>query len=163
MEATMGQQYLTFAVSGETFGIPISAIKEIIEYRAPTDVPMMPGFIRGVINLRGKVVPVVDLSVRFGRSKMEVVRRTCIVILEIREGEERQEIGAVVDAVSAVVDIADTDIEPPPQFGAKLRADFINGMGRLGEKFVILLDVARVLSVEELANLGSMVEKAEAA
>jgi purine-binding chemotaxis protein CheW len=159
MEATMsGQQYLTFSVSGETFGIAISTIKEIIEYRAPTDVPMMPGFIRGVINLRGKVVPVVDLSVRFGRSKMDVVRRTCIVILEIQDGEQRQEIGAVVDAVSAVVDIADTDIEPPPQFGAKLRADFISGMGRLGEKFVILLDVTRVLSVEELATLGGIVE-----
>ena len=159
----MGQQYLTFSVSGETFGVAISAIKEIIEYRTPTDVPMMPGFIRGVINLRGKVVPVVDLSVRFGRSKMDVVRRTCIVILEIHDGEQRQEIGAVVDAVSAVVDIADTDIEPPPQFGAKLRADFISGMGRLGEKFVILLDVTRVLSVEELANLGSIVENASVA
>jgi hypothetical protein len=89
---------------------------------------------------------------------MEVVRRTCIVILEIQERRERQEIGAVVDAVSAVVDIPETDVEPPPQFGAKLRADFISGMGRLGEKFVILLDVDRVLSVEELATLGGIVE-----
>src|SRR5687767_4857371 len=129
VEATEpGQQYLTFSVAGETFAIAISAIKEIIEYRAPTDVPMMPPFIRGVINLRGRVVPVVDLSVRFGRARMEVARRTCIVILEIQEGDERQEIGAVVDAVSAVVDIPGADIEPPPQFGAKLRADFIAGM-----------------------------------
>lgn len=160
--AEQARQYLTFSVSSETFAIAISAIKEIIEYRAPTDVPMMPPFIRGVINLRGRVVPVVDLSVRFGRSRMEVVRRTCIVILEIHEGGERQEIGAVVDAVSAVVDIPDADIEPPPQFGAKLRADFISGMGRLGEKFVILLNVDRVLSVEELANLGGIVENAQA-
>ena len=151
-------QYLTFSVSGETFGIAISAIKEIIEYRAPTDVPMMPPFIRGVINLRGRVVPVVDLSVRFGRSRMEVVRRTCIVIIEVQEAGERQEIGAVVDAVSAVVDIPESDIEPPPQFGARLRADFIAGMGRLGEKFVILLDVDRVLSVEELAMLSGIAE-----
>src|SRR5258706_12237299 len=107
--ADQGRQYLTFSVSGETFAIAISAIKEIIEYRAPTDVPMMPPFIRGVINLRGRVVPVVDLSVRFGRSRMEVARRTCIVILELHEGGERQEIGAVVDAVSAVVDIAAAD------------------------------------------------------
>lgn len=157
-----GKQYLTFTVSGETFGIAISAIKEIIEYRAPTDVPMMPQYIRGVINLRGRVVPVVDLSVRFGRSRMEVVRRTCIVILEILDGDQRQEIGAVVDAVSAVVDIPESDIEPPPQFGAKLRADFIAGMGRQAEKFVIILNVDRVLSVEELATLGGIVESAQA-
>jgi purine-binding chemotaxis protein CheW len=156
-------QHLTFSVSSETFAIPISAIREIIEYRAPTDVPMMPPFIRGVINLRGRVVPVVDLSVRFGRSRMDVVRRTCIVILEVNEGEERQEIGAVVDAVSAVVDIPEADIEPAPQFGAKLRADFISGMGKLDEKFVILLDVGRVLSVAELASLGGIAESAEAA
>jgi purine-binding chemotaxis protein CheW len=156
-------QHLTFSVSNETFAIAISAIKEIIEYRAPTDVPMMPAFIRGVINLRGRVVPVVDLSVRFGRTRMDVVRRTCIVILEVQDGDRRQEIGAVVDAVSAVVEIPETDIEPPPQFGAKLRADFINGMGKLGEKFVILLDVDRVLSVAELATLNGVVENQEAA
>ena len=163
-EATeQAKQYLTFSVSGEAFAIALSAIKEIIEYRAPTDVPMMPPFIRGVINLRGRVVPVIDLSVRFGRSRMEVARRTCIVILEVQEGDERQVIGAVVDAVSAVVDIPETDIEPPPQFGAKLRADFITGMGRLAEKFVIILNVDRVLSVEELATLGGIVESAQAA
>jgi len=116
-----------------------------------------------VINLRGRVVPVVDLSVRFGRTRMDVVRRTCIVILEVQDGDRRQEIGAVVDAVSAVVEIPETDIEPPPQFGAKLRADFINGMGKLGEKFVILLDVDRVLSVAELATLNGVVENQEAA
>lgn len=153
-------QYLTFSVSNETFAIAISAIKEIIEYRAPTDVPMMPPFIRGVINLRGRVVPVVDLSVRFGRARMDVVRRTCIVILEVLDGDRRQEIGAVVDAVSAVVEIPETDIEPAPQFGAKLRADFISGMGKLGEKFVILLEVDRVLSVTELATLNGIVETA---
>lgn len=160
--AEQGKQYLTFSVSGEAFGIAISAIKEIIEYRAPTDVPMMPPFIHGVINLRGRVVPVVDLSVRFGRARLDVGRRTCIVILEIHEDGERQEIGAVVDAVSAVVDIPEADIEPPPHFGAKLRADFITGMGRLAEKFVIILNVDRVLSVEELAMLGSAVENAPA-
>jgi len=116
-----------------------------------------------VINLRGRVVPVVDLSVRFGRTRMDVVRRTCIVILEVQDGDRRQEIGAVVDAVSAVVEIPETDIEPPPQFGAKLRADFINGMGKLGEKFVILLDVDRVLSVAELATLNGVAENQEAA
>ena len=148
------RQYLTFTVAGEMFGIAISSIKEIIEYRDPTEVPMMPGFMRGVINLRGRVVPVIDLSVRFGRGKGENTRRTCIVIVEIHQDEQQLDIGVVVDAVSAVLEIADADIEPPPQFGAKLRADFINGMGKVGEKFVIILDIDRVLSVEELAMLG---------
>jgi len=152
--AAQGRQYLTFSVSGEAFAIPISVIKEIIEYRQPTDVPMMPGYIRGVINLRGRVVPVIDLAVRFGRARGDVTKRTCIVILEIAQGGERQDISVVVDTVSAVVDIADGDIEPPPQFGAKLRADFISGMGKIAEKFVIILDVEHVLSIEELSMLG---------
>ena len=156
-----GQQYLTFAVSGEAFAIAIAAIKEIIEYRPPTDVPMMPGYIRGVINLRGRVVPVIDLAVRFGRGKGEVSKRTCIVILEINQDDQQQDISVVVDAVSAVVDIADADIEPPPRFGARLRADFITGMGKIGEQFVIILNVDRVLSVEELAMLSGVDENAE--
>lgn len=149
-----GQQYLTFTVTGELFGIAIASIKEIIEYRAPTDVPMMPGYMRGIINLRGRVVPVIDLAVRFGRARTEETRRTCIVILEVEQQGEQHDIGVVVDAVSAVLEIADADIEPAPSFGAKLRTDFINGMGKLGEKFVILLDIGKVLSVEELAMLG---------
>ena len=153
-----GQQYLTFSVSSETFAIPIAAIKEIIEYRIPTDVPMMPTYIRGVINLRGRVVPVIDLAVRFGRAKGEVSKRTCIVILEITHEGEQQDISVAVDAVSAVVDIADTDIEPPPKFGARLRADFISGMGKIGEQFVIVLNVDRALSIEELAMLDGVGE-----
>ena len=93
-----GQQYLTFTVATEVFAIAISVIKEIIEYRLPTEVPMMPAHIRGVINLRGRVVPVIDLAVRFGRTAGEVSRRTCIVILEINQEEQQQEIGVVVDA-----------------------------------------------------------------
>jgi purine-binding chemotaxis protein CheW len=153
-----GQQYLTFTVSGELFGIAIASIKEIIEYRAPTDVPMMPGYMRGIINLRGRVVPVIDLAVRFGRSRTEETRRTCIVILEVEQQEERHDIGVVVDTVSAVLEIADADIEPAPSFGAKLRTDFIKGMGKLGEKFVILLDIGKVLSVEELSLLAAVGE-----
>jgi purine-binding chemotaxis protein CheW len=158
-----GRQYLTFTVAGETFGIAISSIKEIIEYRAPTDVPMMPAFMRGVINLRGRVVPVIDLSVRFGRAKGENTRRTCVVIVEVQQEEQQHDIGVVVDAVSAVLEIADADIEPAPSFGAKLRADFISGMGKVGEKFVIILDIDRVLSVEELAMLGAAHHASESA
>ena len=159
---SQGQQYLTFAVAGEMFGLPIAAIKEIIEYRAPTDVPMMPSFMRGVINLRGRVVPVIDLQARFGRASAQVTRRSCIVILEIRQHETQYDIGVMVDAVSAVVEIVDADIEPPPTFGAKLRADFISGMGKLGEKFVIILDIDQVLSVAELSLLGTLGEPAPA-
>ena len=151
------QLYLTFTVAHEVFALTIAVIKEIIEYRAPTTVPMMPPFIRGIINLRGRVVPVIDLSVRFGHAKGEVTRRTCIVILEIREGEQQHDIGVVVDAVSAVLDIADADVEPPPSFGARLRSDFIGGMGKIGEKFVIILDIEHVLSMEELSLLGDSV------
>ena len=151
-----GRQYLTFTLGAESFAIVIATIKEIIEYRQPTDVPMMPAFIRGVINLRGRVVPVIDLSVRFGRGRGEVSRRTCIVILEIVHDGIEQDVGVVVDAVSAVLDIADADIEPPPSFGAKLRSDFMTGMGKLDEKFVIILDTNRVLSIEELAQLGGI-------
>ena len=148
-----GRQYLTFVVTAESFGIAIASIKEIIEYRTPTEVPMMPRYMSGVINLRGRVVPVIDLAARFGRSQVEQTRRTCIVILEVQQNEEQHDIGVMVDAVSAVVEIADADVEPPPLFGANLRADFISGMGKLGEQFVILLDIGKVLSIEELAIL----------
>ena len=157
-EATLqSQQYLTFTVANEVFAIAIAAIKEIIEYRSPTTVPMMPSYVRGIINLRGRVVPVIDLSVRFGRSKSEVSKRTCIVVLEITQEGQQQDLSVVVDAVSAVLDIADADVEPPPSFGARLRSDFIGGMGKIGEKFVIILDIDHVLSMEELSMLGESV------
>lgn len=149
-------QYLTFLLGGEMFAIGILHIKEIIEYGHLTTVPMMPEFIRGVINLRGAVVPVVDLSTRFGRQSTELTRKTCIVIIEVQTGEEKQDIGIVVDAVSEVLEIPASEIEPAPSFGAKIRADFIAGMGKVDGKFVILLNVDRVLSVDEMAVLGNM-------
>jgi len=158
-----GQQYLTFVVTGEVFGVAIVSIKEIIEYRATTEVPMMPPFMRGIINLRGRVVPVIDLAVRFGRLRNDVTRRTCIVIVEVQQDAERQDLGVVVDSVSAVADIADADIEPPPSFGAKLRSDFITGMGKIDEKFVILLDVSKALSIEELSTLGDIAQEGASA
>jgi purine-binding chemotaxis protein CheW len=162
-------QYLTFLLSGEMFAIAILNIKEIIEYGNLTEVPMMPSFIRGVINLRGSVVPVVDLSARFGRNRTEVSRRTCIVIIEVQCGDEtKQDIGVVVDSVSEVLEIPRSEIEPPPSFGAKIRVDFIHGMGKVNGKFVIILDANKVLSVDELSMLGQAaatvpVHQAEAA
>ena len=160
-QATTGeeQQYLTFLLSGEMFAIAILNIKEIIEYDSLTEVPMMPSFIRGVINLRGAVVPVVDLSARFGRSKTEVSRRTCIVIIEVEGREDsRQDIGVMVDSVSEVLEIARSEIEPPPDFGAKIRVDFMHGMGKVAGKFVIILNANKVLSVDELSMLGQAAE-----
>ena len=148
-------QYLTFALGGEMFAVGILNVKEIIEYGHLTEIPMMPAFIRGVINLRGSVVPVIDLSARFGGKTTAVSRRTCIVIVEVSDGDLRHDIGIMVDAVSEVLDIPGSEIEPPPSFGAKIRADFIFGMGKVDGKFVIILNIDKVLSVEEIAMLTS--------
>src|SRR5690348_13064725 len=121
------QQYLSFLLGGELFAMGILSIREIIEYDGVTDVPMMPPCVRGVINLRGAVVPVVDLSSRFGRGPATIGRRSCIVIVDAAAQEEHQVIGVLVDAVNAVLDIDPADIEPPPSFGARLRGDFIAG------------------------------------
>jgi len=147
-------QYLTFLIGGEMFAISILSIKEIIEYGSLTIVPMMPDFIRGVINLRGAVVPVVDLSARFDRTASEVTRRSCIVIIEVEADEEKQDVGVVVDSVSEVLEIPAAEIEPAPSFGARIRADFISGMGKVDGKFVIILNAERVLSVDEMAMLS---------
>jgi purine-binding chemotaxis protein CheW len=149
-------QYLTFLLSGEMYAVGILNVKEIIEYGSLTEIPMMPAFIRGVINLRGSVVPVVDLAARFGQVQSEVGKRTCIVIVEARQGGERHDLGIIVDAVSEVLESPGSEIEPPPSFGAKIRADFISGMGKVGGKFVILLDIQRVLSVDEMAVLSEV-------
>lgn len=148
------RQYLTFSLAGEMFAVGTLSVKEIIEYGQITTVPMMPAFIRGVINLRGAVVPVIDLGVRFRNQNTEATRRSCIVILEVPTDEETQVLGIVVDAVSEVLEISPADIEPPPAFGAKIRTDFIAGMGKVGGRFVILLNVAKVLSAEEIDALA---------
>lgn len=154
-------QYLTFLLGGEAFAIGILNIKEIIDYGEVTEVPMMPEFIRGVINLRGRVVPVVDLAARFGRGSTQIAKRTGIVIVETTESHEdveevQQDIGIMVDAVNEVVDINGQDIEPAPAFGARIRPDFINGMAKRDGHFIILLNVNRVLSVDEMAGLSKM-------
>ncbi|MGE5466911.1 MAG: chemotaxis protein CheW [Ignavibacteria bacterium] len=155
-------QYLTFLLGEEMFAIGILSIREIIEYGYLTEVPMTPPFIRGVINLRGAVVPVVDLAVRFEREPRETTKRTCIVIVEVEAANGSQDMGIVVDAVSEVLEIPHGDIEPPPEFGARVRADFIQGMGKIGGKFVVLLDVNRVLSMDEVAVAAKMGREAAA-
>jgi purine-binding chemotaxis protein CheW len=147
------QQYLTFVLGGETYAVSILRIKEIIQYGQLTEVPRMPGFIRGVINLRGSVVPVIDLSVRFGKSPTAEGRRNCIIIIEVAIEAKNQHIGIMVDAVNAVLDIPANEIEPAPTFGTDIRADFIAGMGKINGKFVIILNIQHVLSMDDMAAL----------
>ena len=157
------KQYLTFMVGGEMFAIGILCIREIIWYGGLTEVPMMPACIRGVINVRGAVVPVMDLSSRFGRPATAITKNTCIIIIEVEtptEGE-LQSIGMAVDAVQAVLEIASSQIEPPPSFGAKIRTDFIEGIGKVSEKFVILLNVNKVLSTEEIGQMGQLASSSD--
>ena len=159
------KQYLTFTLGSEMFSLDILCIKEIIWYAGLTEVPMMPACIRGVINLRGAVVPVMDLAARFGRPSTPVGRSTCIVITEVQgtDGDERQNMGIVVDAVQAVLEIPSSEIEPPPSFGARIRSDFIEGIAKVGGKFVIVLDVRQVLSAEEIGAMGQAAAQAELA
>lgn len=149
-------QYLTFMLGAEQFAIGIPGIKEIIEYHGVTEVPMMPACVRGVINLRGAVVPVMDLLARFGRPSSVTTKRTCIVVIEVAAGDDRHVMGLVVDAVNEVLDIAPGDIEPAPCFGARVRSEFIQGVGKVKGRFVLLLDIDRALSIDEIAGLGGI-------
>jgi len=144
-------QYLTFKLQEETYAFGILNVKEILEYGKITKVPMMPDFIQGVINLRGEVVPVVNLARRFGLKTSEITKKTCVVIIEIGADDTRHELGVMVDSVSEVLEIDSEQIRPAPGFGAKIRNDFIRGMGKLNDDFVIILDQDKVLSVNELA------------
>ena len=153
------ERYLTFALAGEVYALPILDITEIMEYRALTVVPMMPSFLRGVINLRGRVVPVVDMAARFGHGHTDVARRTSIIIVETPNARDdgqtaTSSMGIMVDAVNKVVHLGEEDIEPPPAFGAGIRADFISGMAKYDSPFVIILDVSRVLSLDEMVAIG---------
>jgi purine-binding chemotaxis protein CheW len=146
-------QYLTFALGKDTFAVDIAPIREIIEYPGLTEIPMMPDFLRGVINLRGAVVPVIDLSVRFGRGETAIGRRTCVVIIEIAIDDGQHALGILVDGVNEVLEVETSQIENRPEFGMGMRADFVNGMIRIDGRFIIILDVNQVLSSKELIAL----------
>ncbi len=147
------QQYLTFELRDEKYGMGIENVKEIIVYDNVTAVPLMPDFVIGVLNLRGDVVPIVDLSLRFGKTATEIKPRSCIVILEIEFRKETLLLGFVVDAVTEVIDIDETQIEPPPTFGAKIDSKFIQGITNIAGDLFILLLGENVLSVEEMISL----------
>ena len=147
-------QYLTFSLGDEVFAMDIRSVREIIQYGSMTTVPLMPEFVRGVINLRGSVVPVIDLQSRFGRSRAQVGKKTCIIIFDATVDDEKVELGLLVDAVSEVIDIALAHIEQPPQFGTSIRRDFIHGMGKVGGEFIVILAPERALDINEMANLA---------
>lgn len=146
-------QFLTFTLGEEVFAMDIRTVREIIQFGPMTTVPLMPGFVRGVINLRGAVVPVIDLQARFGRPAAKIGKKTCIVIFDAIRDSERVELGLLVDAVSEVIDIAADQIEPPPNFGTSVRRDFIRGMGKVASRFIIILEPDRALDVNEMATL----------
>ena len=151
-------QYLTFSVQDERFAVGIMDVREIIEVESLARVPMTPEYISGVINLRGNVVPVVDLAVRLGRSHSAISERSCIVMVELMLTDQQQVLGMLVDSVNEILEIPEGDIQPPPNFGTDIRIDFIKHMGWVGDSFIILLDVEQVLSAEELASLDQISE-----
>ncbi len=152
------RQYLTFRAGNENLAISILDVKEIIEINTITDVPMTPDYIRGVINLRGNVVPVIDLSARLGRQSSEITKRSCIVLVQVEYNDDGQLLGMLVDAVDEILEIPEMNIMPPPDFGADIRTDFIQSMGRVGDEFIILLNINRVLSVKELSQLKQVAD-----
>lgn len=150
------EQYLTFLLAEKTYGLAILNIKEIIEYGEITEVPMTPEFISGVINLRGSVVPVIDLSQRFNGQSIEQTKRTSIIILEVKNDDLKIEIGITVDMVNEVLDIHPSVIEPAPSFGDQIQTNFISGMAKVNDKLLILLDIENILSIDELSMVGSI-------
>lgn len=147
------RQYLMFNLGGETYGVGIDAIREIIEYPGVTAIPLAPRFMHGVINLRGAVVPVLDLSVRFDRAPTGINRRTCIVVVEVAQGDTLHMLGVLVDGVTEVREVEPAEVERKPQFGIGLRNDFVIGMLRREQGFIPILDIASVLSMAELEAL----------
>jgi purine-binding chemotaxis protein CheW len=147
---TEARQYLTFKLSEEVFGVDVAQVREILDYVKITKVPQTPDFMCGVINLRGSVVPVVDMNMKFGMVKTERTVNTCIVVVEVILNEEKTILGALVDSVQEVFEIEPENIEPAPKIGTKLKTEFIKGMGKREDKFIIILDIDKVFTSEEL-------------
>ena len=148
-------QYLTFTLGTELFAVPIETIREVIEFHGLTRIPLAPAVVPGVLNLRGQVIPIVDLSVRFGRAPTVVGRRTCVIVVEMMFEDAMQPIGVIVDSVSEAREATSVQLEQRPAFGAGIRSDFVAGMLDVAGNFVIVLDVRNVLSMAELESLVS--------
>jgi purine-binding chemotaxis protein CheW len=156
METT---QYLTFKLEDEVFALDISKVREVLDFTTITKVPRTPEFMRGVINLRGSVVPVVDLRLKFGMSRTEKTVNTCIIITEVTVDNETTVLGALADSVQEVMDLEPGNIEPAPKIGTRLNTEFIRGMGKRDNTFVIILDIDKVFSVDELALVQAKQEE----
>ncbi len=161
VEGTEHIQYLTFSVGEERFAVGIMDVREIIEVESLARVPMTPDYISGVINLRGSVVPVVDLAVRLGKDCAVISERSCIVMVELLLEERQQVLGMLVDTVNEILEIPEQEIQAPPNFGTDIRTDFIKHMGWVGDDFIILLDVGHVLALDDLAALDKVREMHE--
>ncbi|MGA3116118.1 MAG: chemotaxis protein CheW [Syntrophobacteraceae bacterium] len=144
-------QYLTFKLEDEVFALGISQVREVLDYTAVTRIPEMPDFMLGVINLRGSVVPVVDMRLKFGMERTEKKVNTCIIIVEIDLDGETTILGALADSVQEVMDLDPDQVEAPPRIGTRLKSKFIKGMGKRDNHFIIILDINRVFSADELA------------
>ena len=155
-ESNETNQYLTFKLDGEIFALAIGKVREVLDFTTVTRVPQTPGYMRGVINLRGSVVPVMDLRLKFGLERTEKTVNTCIIIAEIELEGETTILGALADSVQEVLDLEADQIEPPPRIGTKLRTEFIRGMGKHGEEFIIILDIDKVFSSDELAAVAAV-------
>lgn len=151
-------QYLTFLTAGEEYAISIVKVSEIVEYEAVTTVPNTPPWIRGVTNLRGKVVPVVDLAVKFGMPASRISKFSCIIITEVMFQGEQLTMGVLADSVSQVVDLSADEIERTPPFGTRVKTEYLLGMGAMGKKFCLILDIDKVLSADELLAVTESVD-----
>ena len=153
-EAT-SQQFLSFALGDEVFAVNVLQVREILDVVNITRVPQMPDYMLGVFNLRGSVVPVIDLRCKFGMERRALNQENCIVVLEVDFDGERVVIGALTDAVREVLDLTADQIEPPPRLGMKLKSEFIRGMGKQAETFIIILDIDKIFSSDELCVIGA--------
>ena len=151
LETTDTTQYLTFRLSEEVYALDIAKVREVLDFTSVTKVPRTPDFMRGVINLRGSVVPVVDLRLKFGMSATEGTVNTCVIITEVTVDNDTTVLGCLADSVQEVLDLLPEDISAAPKIGTRLRTEFIKGMGKRDERFIIILDVDRVFSAEELS------------
>jgi len=157
METT---QYLTFKLGEEMFALDIAKVREVLDFTTVTRVPRTPEFMRGVINLRGSVVPVVDLRLKFGMTRTESSVNTCIIITEVIVDGDRTVLGALADSVQEVIDLVPGDVSPAPRIGTRINTEFIQGMGKRDDRFIILLDIDRVFSTDELALVQAAPEDA---
>ena len=155
MENSSGK-YLTFVLAKEEYGIPILKVREIIKLLEITSIPKTPGYIKGVINLRGKIIPIMDLRLKFGLEEKEYNERTCIVVVEITINDTRKLMGLIVDTVSEVVNLTTDQIEPPPEYGYQNSQAYLSGVGKVKERVILLLDIERILSQEESILLKEM-------